>query len=163
MIAYHVDRRRSLVENKTIQLFNVHINDPSVQKAVDLFFQEGLSAHGKLYAFQNCPNSSIEQIYELIRQKDFPDKISRFQSFYAFQNLSDAIHFSKGSFPIYTVSFSHKNYHIGDMNMLKGETFLTAYSYARRYWSGELQENSIPEILIKPPLKIEHRISSIFI
>lgn len=162
MIGYHVDRSKKLYVGQTIELFEITISNSDVTKNLDNLYKGYLSNHGEVYAINNYNISdsshTTEQIFELIRMKDYPHKLSRFQSFFAFQSLDDAICFSENKYPIFEVECNHNNFHIGDMNLIKGNTILQSYTFAHQYWDNYKNISSTMEILIKPPVKILRRI-----
>lgn len=157
---YHVDRNGTLAANQTIELIKPNIEPPDMMKTLNELYPNGLSYHGLRYAITSYKglhtDTSTEQIFELYRQMYFPYMPSRFQSFFCFNNLQDALNFSKLSPKsiIYKAEIEHNNYHIGDMNLLKGETILQCHKNALDYWNGKLNTNSIIEVLIVPPIHI---------
>lgn len=160
MIFYHVDRTDTLKNLKTIELIKPNVPEEFKETLLELF-PNGLSYHGVHYALQSSEeqhiSTSIEQIFELYRQMYFPDKPSRFQSFFAFTSLEDAINFTL-DYPlakIYKVSIDHDNYHIGDMNLVKGETIIQCHKFALDYWSGRLSNEPLKEVLLVPPIRID--------
>lgn len=164
MIFYHVDRTDTLKNLKTIELIKPNVPEEFKETLLELF-PDGLSRHGYHYALQSFEgqhiSTSIEQIFELYRRMYFPDKPSRFQSFFAFTSLEDAINFTL-DYPlakIYEVSIDHDNYHIGDMNLVKGETIIQCHKYVLDYWSGRLSDNPIKEVLLVPPIRIDGQLT----
>lgn len=157
---YHVDRNGTLLPNQTIELIKPYIDQPDIMKTLSELYPDGLSYHGLRYAITSFKglhtDTSTEQIFELYRQMHFPHLPSRFQSFFCFNSLQNAIEFSKlnGKSTIYKVEVDHKNYHIGDMKLLKGDTILQCHKNALDYWSSKLDKNSIVEVLILPPIHI---------
>lgn len=167
MILYHVDRSNLLKEGQVVTLtkdFPEHLN--SFKSNILELYPDGLSYHGLTYAIipfgDTDPRSSqeIETVFEFYRQIYFADKISRFQSFFCFQTLTEAKKFAKTNseenhdYKIYEVEVDHDNYFIGDMNLLRGNTVINSYMYSHDYWSGGHSCNPIYEVLVKPPLKI---------
>lgn len=156
MIFYHADRLGSIKNLKTIELIKPHVPEELRETLLELF-PDGISNHGYHYALQSFEgqhtSTSAEQIFELYRQMYFPDKPSRFQSFFAFTSLEDAIKFAPYS-NIYEVRSDNENYHIGDMNLVKGETIIQCHKFALDYWSGRLSDNPLKEVLLVPPIHI---------
>lgn len=156
MIFYHVDRTDTIKNLKTIELIKPIVPEEFKETLLELF-PNGLSYHGVHYALQSSEeqhiSTSIEQIFELYRQMYFPDKPSRFQSFFAFTSLEDAIKFAPYS-SIYEVKSDNDNYHIGDMNLIKGETIIQCHKFALDYWSGHFTAKPIKEVLLIPPIHI---------
>lgn len=165
MIFYHVDRTDTIKNLKTIELIHPHVLPAELNETLLELFPDGLSEHGNHYAIQSFKRfhteTSTEQIFELYRQMYFPDKPSRFQSFFAFTSLEDATNFASKQrfFKIYKVSIDHDNYHIGDMNLVKGETIIQCHKFALDYWSGRLSDNPIKEVLLVPPIRIDGQLT----
>lgn len=161
MIFYHVDRTDTLKNLKTIELIHPHVLPAELNETLLELFPGGLSFHGDQYAIESFKDfhkeTSTEQIFELYRRMYFPDKPSRFQSFFAFTSLEDAINFALKYpfFKIYEVSIDHDNYHIGDMNLVKGETIIQCHKLALDYWSGRLSNEPLKEALLIPPIHID--------
>lgn len=167
MIFYHVDRSNSLKEGQVVTLTKDFRKYPDSYKNVILkLYPEGLSYHGLMYAILSFEDTDvrssqeIETIFEFYRQIYFVNKISRFQSFFCFQTLTEAKKFAKinsegyPDYKIYEVKVDHDNYFIGDMNLLRGNTAINSYMASHDYWSGGHSCNPIFEVLVKPPLKI---------
>lgn len=172
MIFYHVDRLGLLQENQTILLskdFPHYLN--SYKKTILKLYPDGLSNHGlqygtipiqpiNQYELHLRENQIIENIFELNRQIYFPNILSRFQSFFCFKSLKEAIDFFSNeleTYPniqIFEINTSDKNIFIGDMQWLNGTTVITAHENSIKYWSGTLSDNPKIEILVKPPIKI---------
>lgn len=156
MIFYHADRLGAIKNLKTIELIKPHLPEVMNEALLELF-PDGISNHGVNYAIQSFEgqhtSTSAEQIFELYRQMYFPDKPSRFQSFFAFTSLEDAIKFAPYS-SIYEVKSDNDNYHIGDMNLIKGETIIQCHKFALDYWSGHFTAEPIKEVLLIPPIHI---------
>lgn len=164
MIFYHVDRTDTIKNLKTIELIHPHLPEVMNEALLELF-PDGISNHGVNYAIQSFEgqhtSTSTEQIFELYRRMYFPDKPSRFQSFFAFTSLEDAINFTL-DYPlakIYKVSIDHDNYHIGDMNLVKGETIIQCHKFALDYWSGRLSNEPLKEVLLVPPIRIDGQLT----
>ena len=161
MIFYHVDRTDTIKNLKTIELIHPHVLPAELNETLLELFPGGLSKHGNQYAIESFKGfhteTSTEQIFELYRQMYFPDKPSRFQSFFAFTSLEDAKNFALKYpfFKIYEVSIDHENYHIGDMNLVKGETIIQCHKYVLDYWSGRLSNEPLKEALLIPPIHID--------
>lgn len=162
MIGYHIDRKKDLYVDENIKLFYPKISMKEVEKNLEKLYSDGISEFGNRYAIKKyCDNHTLEQILELIRIYEFSDKVSRFQAFFVFEKLEDAQKFSEGKYPIYEVQWDHKNYHIGDMKLLKGDTLINSINFIREYWDGSFfNDNSIKEILVKPPVKILKKIEN---
>lgn len=182
---YHIDRYGELKAGDIIRL-----NTDLPKTPYFLQFPDGLSSHGLLYSsdfmhhleFDDLSTFNLEFVYELIRSKNFPDKLSRFQSLFAFESL-DAIpnwlflvsQNEMGTAQIVKLSVDHENYLKLDANLLGagialhpmdndipeesyGKIFLHSasryYDSAFKYWSGMCTANPRYEILIKPPISV---------
>lgn len=169
MLCYHVDRTGNLKPYQTINLFKPNIDPAIFEQTLSELYPEGISEHGSHYLIQSYDgfqrDTSTEQIFELYRKMYFPDKPTRFQSFFAFPKLEQAkqfySQFSKfiPSTQIFKVSVEEQKYHIGDMNLLRGDTILQCHQNAIDYWSGKICPSSVLEILIVPPIKILNRLT----
>ncbi len=165
MIAYHIDRYNSLHIGQDINLFTYTSNMSS------RLFNNKVSKHGanyldKCYAPDLC-SFLIEYEYELIRQRFFPNCISRYQSFFALKNIEDIVcwsNFLSPDFKVYEIEFFHDNYQLFDTSHLKGGPDLNnnllwapepTFDSAFHYWSGEYSQSPQPELLILPPLTIK--------
>jgi|GEM_PF-6458652 len=105
-----------------------------------------------------------ENLYEETRRNFFPNKPSRFSSFFACKTLLDANKLINNEFkcseshPPYKIyQIECRNYFIFDMNLLrtdfsKGKEEIK--NFANRYWSQEKSNNPFWEVLCEPPIKI---------
>lgn len=168
MILYHVDRTNSFKEGQEVTLtkdFPGYLN--SFRSTILKLYPDGLSNHGLRYStYPFNSNYPIETAFELNRKLYFPDKISRFQSFFCFQTLAEAKNFAKNypdetsDYKIYEVEVDHDNYFIGDMSLVRSSTVITSYIDSHDYWSGNKSCHPIFEVLVKPPLKIHRMVYS---
>ena len=124
----------------------------------DMLFPEGVTYHGNEYFVkperriigenrQFEPrfglNATIELIFEYVRRSHFPDRPSRFQSFFAFDSEGDTNRFirekTKLADPAYVweVECEHEPFR-ADMNLLDiGGSVICVSYFAHKYWSGE--------------------------
>ncbi|NLY20704.1 MAG: hypothetical protein GXZ08_05435 [Tissierellia bacterium] len=173
---YHVDRANTLKLDDTISLTDYEtilsiVKQDAMAPALKMLYPDGLSNHGMQYALcgkMDFNSHLIEQIFELLRLKYFPNKVSRFQSIFAFSNYEDARVFCDSElkkadescttpdskFSIYKIEWSHDNFQEHDMKLLSGTTVINSYQNALSYWEGTISQNSVIEILVKPPIKI---------
>lgn len=167
MIAYHIDRNNLLSEGQQIYLQKNH------SKLSDCLFGGSVSQHGINYLSDsyglNTVSSLIEYEFELVRRNLFPDHISRYQCFFALENISDVlswISFLDPGHPyrIFEIEFNHENYHKYDASFLFGAPNLNdnfhwspqiAFENAIHYWSGSICKIPQPELLIMPPVTIK--------
>ncbi|HHX62151.1 MAG TPA: hypothetical protein GX707_15795 [Epulopiscium sp.] len=176
MIAYHIDRTNSLKEGDIIelQIFD-DIKPAFLGQILNSNYPEGLSRHGGLYYISqsnqvNMKEFILENLLEYERLLKFPDKVSRFESFFASQTLDEALiwksilsHNPLDKFTIWEVEFNHENYLHLDSSWLYCDIYnfsplYTAF-FANKYWSGETSENPKMELLIKPPIKIVKKVN----
>ena len=165
MIAYHIDRANSLHSGQEISLIDNHSFMSS------RLFDGKVSNHGEHYSAlcwrENLPSFIIEYGFELVRQKFFPNCISRYQSFFALKCIDDLIYwpeFINPEFKIYEIEFDHNNFQEFDAGFLRGGPNLSnnmewspqaSFEYAFRYWSGDHCDQPQPELLIIPPVTIK--------
>lgn len=171
MIAYHIDRRSALKPDFIIELrdHTEKFNDKS--GTMNMLYPGGISNHGLLYhSLVPSPENAafLESVFEYERRLNFPEKQSRFQSFFASETIEDALKWNmsfnkNGSCPIWEVEFNHSNYLKLDQswtsNFQPGSPYISMANNANRYWSGELTEIPFMELLILPPIKIIRNIS----
>ena len=136
-----------------------------VEEYLSLNYPEGLSRHGFKYLLeknnhQDEPidnDTAMEMLFEMVRMLKFPQKNSRFNSFFGFESLDGARDFRKKNGnpqdPIYKIECQH--YFRMDMNWLKlGASPLKGLMFAQNYWKGIASENPHWECLIKFPIQI---------
>lgn len=164
MKLYHIDRTSHLSEGQIIKLKkNIqNLNDN------DGYFNDGLSSHGVSYFLQDMYNRdyALEIIFEYERRLNFNDKLSRFQTLYAF-DIASAMTFIENKklndyfYKIYEIETDQFEQH--NMNLIRGATFNNIIKWARLYWSnGEdlvKERKPINEYLIKLPVKIGKEIN----
>lgn len=165
MIAYHLDRFHSLHEGQTVTLSSC----PSC--ASTHLFNGNVSIHGQKYlsdCYANDFNSYfIEYTFELVRQKYFPQCLSRFQSFFALEHPEDILLWPELLVPtpiIWEIEIPHENFQKFDANLLLGAPCFNsapawspeeAFSSALRYWNGEFSTTPKPELLIQLPVTVK--------
>lgn len=142
-----------------------------------IYFQEnfprGIASHGIEHILNNnflkdqngdfLPytnlSSSIEVIYELVRQLKFPERPSRFECAFAFNDPLRAREFFKNAvLPVYEISGSARIFE-GDMTLLKiGPSHIATLCLAEKYWSGKVINPATVEVLIECPAIIGNRV-----
>lgn len=125
-------------------------------------FPEGLSLHGWLYALSSPgihlndgritidSSCAIEMLFEFIRRASFPDRPSRFQSFFAFDSLENVREFAR-ALPIYEMK--PKSAFKCDQKWLRIPQAALAFYYGHQYWSGAATSNPTWEYLLEPPVE----------
>lgn len=161
---FHVDRMFRVNPSSELLLTEFKdINRPELQAHLDEMFPEGVSVHGDRYFLQSSmsptlTDPNIEIFFEYVRRSSFPNKVSRYQSFFGSESIDDAIRFrtSHGT-PLDRIwKVEADTFHRADMNLLTKQCSILVYSYfAHLYWMGKPgSANPIWEILMKPPIKI---------
>ncbi|MDN5211083.1 hypothetical protein QQ020_03450 [Fulvivirgaceae bacterium BMA12] len=141
------------------------VQHQEIDEYLSLNYPEGLSRHGIKYLLEkNKPSdepidddTAMEMLFEMVRMLKFPQKNSRFNSFFGFESLDAALDFKneygKSDDPIYKVECQH--YFRTDMNWLKlGGSPLRGLMFAQNYWKGVPSESPRWECLIKFPIQI---------
>jgi len=165
---YHIDRKNVLREGMEIQLLphpqhriDVSKFDSKLDSFVQTLFSKGISLHGDRYLRNSIKTGGkdiyIESIFETIRACFYPDRLSRFQSFFAFNH--EGVHqfieknkLKPDSFSVYEVSCDHFEKY--DMELLRGESHAPVSYFAHQYWQGEVYENPHFEYLLRLPVEI---------
>lgn len=169
-IFFHVDRLNKLNENSILEPMKFEI-------AEKYLGYSDVTAHGQLYLMKKPPivefyhngikhiesDGAIELFFESIRLMRYPDRPSRFQSFFALENLNDAQElrsiFRAVEASIWMVEANQ--YFKADMNLLKfGQNGLSALTNVNMYWLGESSNNPMWEVLLQPPIKLLERVIS---
>ncbi len=156
---YTVDRLNSLSEKQIISL-NTSTSFDSVYPGIFNQYPEGLSQHGIRYLIEEKNldvNFYLELIFEYIRQKNFPDKLSRFQSLFAFKKISEAVKFNEtfGNDKSDIWIIESDNSLKLDMNLMNTpHQCLELFNNAYTYWDEHSTSDPIWECLIKPPIKV---------
>ncbi|MEG2993548.1 MAG: hypothetical protein RR847_04670 [Bacilli bacterium] len=173
MKLYHIDRLGTIESKEELNLNeNIYLEDAACNKCLQLAlnqsYKNGLSAHGIKYFFQNefansgaVPLSNmIDTIFEYERLLNYPDKLSRYQAFYAFDKegiikfINDKnliIQYHK----IYEVE--SKSYERHNMSLVAGDTHYNISAMAKCYWEDKEDPwNRIVqyEYLLEYPIKI---------
>lgn len=163
---YTVDRRLSLKEGQIITLKKYNDISPNIlQTHADNIFPDGVSIHGEFYWLKSRPikvNEILELVFEYVRQSQFMERPSRFQSLFANKTIEQSKSF-KMSFcnsigDIWELEC--ENYFRADMKLLTIPNSLLLLSYfAHQYWQG-YSKDSEPnwECLLSPPIKVIRRI-----
>lgn len=179
---YHIDRSGQLHVGEEVRL--QPISPDLIKYPLLNNYPDGVSNHGLNYLnrtndiwfeFNDTSSSIIESFFELIRMKFFPNKFSRFQSFFAFETMSDFIKWksiakNNPTAKILKIQIDHNNYFKFDscfldstlkmVSFVKNQKplfsfdFKKCYDNAFDYWSGKVSPHPIFEILILPPIKV---------
>ena len=173
---YHLDRSKELSEGQNILLFNDYEygqDESDIMRKIDAnlknMFPQGISEHGLRYIFNNISilhkkemstegfisNTVCETIFEAIRAGKYPEKLSRFQSFFAVDEdglKKIKIRWKGANFNVVQVTADIVFRY--DMSLLKGDSFVGCSYFANEYWSGKSSDDPLYEYLLKPPVKI---------
>lgn len=172
MKLYHIDRLGTINAGQTLELQkNLYIGNPKKQECLDKiipYYGEGLSRHGIHYLFNNelsnnnvMPLSNVmDIIFEYERMLNYSNKLSRYESFYAFDSIGVKTfiknnNLSESFYKIYEVESDY--YEKYNMSLISGEAHYNIAAMAKIYWeNGEDPYNRpiINEYLLKFPIKI---------
>ena len=168
---YIVDRIGTLRQGQVLNLerFN-DLKPPQLQSHVDEMFPNGVSRHGERYFLKNSTYASvaspaIELLFEYVRRAHFPERPSRFQSWFAVDSITDAKgfrnRFGQGQGAIWRVA--SETVWQADMNLLTAhQTTLVCSWFAHTYWRGEAGPGqTFWEFLLTPPVHVLECIAEI--
>ena len=148
---YHVDSSRIFAINNVIY--------PKSQITLKNLRTYQLSNHGYNYMNYENKNGFYELLYEIIRFEHFPSKISRLESLFAFETLTEAMEFIekyRKQYKCNILEVESDNYEILDMKWLKGGNCKDLYDECFSYWSGDISDDPIKECLLKLPVRINN-------
>lgn len=126
-------------------------------------FPEGLSIHGWFYAALSAryrdlmhPDAAQEIVFEYVRRAAFPHMPSRFQCFFAFDDLDRVKAFAAATSPVYrVVELRAEKFVRLDMNWVIIPKQTAGLSYvAHQYWSGAATGKPDWEYLLVPPVDV---------
>lgn len=178
-IFYHVARTDITgVEQFDLQSYPGHVEAGWLYTAaefkgsININFPKGLSNFGSHFllnpqrslkggTFFGMDEYIIEASLELVRKLRFPERNSRFSSFFACLTLEDARKLREDQFGgvgfIYKVSCKH--YFQADMRFLRQALSIVGIEIvAMKYWSGIASPDPFWEILMNGPVKILEKI-----
>lgn len=176
MKLYHIDRFGALSEGQVLNLQkNIYFEDIYMQKCLEtviLDYKDGLSHHGLNYLLTNnlsnndvMPLSNvIDIVFEYERMINYTNKLSRYQSFYAFdcEGVKEFIkdkNLNKSFFKIYEVESDYYEKH--NMTLLSGYSHYNIAAMAKCYWGDKddpFERPILNEYLLKYPVKIVREI-----
>lgn len=184
MDLYTVDRSGLLVPGQRIELdtnpdlsgVRYRHTEAERKQFLNELYPDGLSKHGNHYLgnydLVRADNlghplaivpiePAIELVFELVRKVHFPDQPSRYQSFFAWDNLDRARAFQRFAMPnapIYEVEAAGAIRK--DMNLLRlGFSGLDGYLFAHRYWREEASDNPDWEYLLQFPVVVGNQVA----
>jgi hypothetical protein len=182
---FTVDRRSLLVTgaeltltsdiaDRTLWVFAEHFGEAELLAKAQALFPEGLSPHGIHYLVEYCLATqritghratieavphvpTVELTFELVRRLEFPDRPSRFQSWFGWQTLEEAKRFreSHGTPEARIFAIDSPGTFRADMSLLlHGGSNLGATILAARYWSGIAGPHPAWEFVLPQPIRI---------
>lgn len=101
-----------------------------------------------------------EITFEEVREREFPNRPSRFQSMFGFEHKNDALLYRTKSghpeWPLWTVDASE--YFMGDLHLYNDARPTEFPSLAQRYWAGDRTSEPLVEVLMKLPVRITGKV-----
>lgn len=172
MKLYHIDRGGTIQVGQILELQkNIYFENEYKDKCLSMvmpYYKNGLSHHGIHYLLTNelfnnkvMPLSNVmDIIFEYERLLNYSDKLSRYQSFFAFDsegvkkfisdnNLSDSF------YKIYEVKSDYVEKH--NMTLISGSMHYNIAAMAKIYWENGVDPYNRPvwnEYLLKYPIQI---------
>ena len=130
------------------------------EKKWNLMFPDGLSVWGHRLLRDQLYNQTVqdrELDCEYIRNNHFPDRPSRFQSFFACESVKSAeelmAKYQHVAGNIWEVEYDREPFR-GDMNLLGLKEY-------KKYWRGEPGDDVFWEFLLVPPVKMIGRVETL--
>ena len=86
MKLYHIDRSGHIKSGETISLIK---NFPTKKMKDKEYYKDGLSSHGLCYYTYDARDNNflIDVVFEYERLLHYPDKLSRYQAFFALMKM----------------------------------------------------------------------------
>lgn len=146
--------------------------DNDLRSHLQALFPDGLSPHGWQYlvnrhdfirvdgsqtAFVNH-EMAVELVFEYVRRAAFQRAQSRFQSFFAWESLEQALGFRQGDQPIYRLESDHVMYADQCWLTLGVQNVAASFS-AHNYWRGVPTNQPRWEAVLAPPVCVMKRIA----
>ena len=180
---FTLDRLKTLQAGQTVSCVQSGINFACPDGRTDPFqafdfvkkqFPAGFTSHGKrhfldwkLLAPSGTAHATvynepiIELVFELVRRVSFPACPSRYQSFFAWERIEDALEFRRttghNSAPVFRVEATSA--FRADMRLLtNGGNALSLWLLAERYWTGEPSISPVWEVLLTPPVFVAEQV-----
>ena len=163
MKLYHIDRSGHIATNQKIDL----IKDFYTGITQNEYFKDGLSSHGCTYFLRDHMNKdyAIDAIFEYERIINYPNQLSRYQAFYAFDedgivNFIESKGLNDNYYKIYEIDALE--YEVHNFNLVRGWSHCTMSNFAKLYWENKEDPNKdrkpILEYLVKLPITIGREI-----
>jgi len=173
---YHIDRGQKLKLGQPIEL--AHQED--VAPIIEEMYSDGLSRFGRDYSRRALATGDelrivdgqleglnmdglYDSFFELVRRDSFPEKPSRFQSIFCWEEMSTVVHFieNHAEYPVTVWEIEGEGYHKADWNLLRAETFAHGIQNAHRYWRGDETEEPIWEIVMPLPVTVAEKVADV--
>ena len=172
MKLYHIDRFGTINVGQTLDLQkNIYFENKKQQECLDMiipYYNEGLSHHGIHYLLNNelsnnnvMPLSNVmDIIFEYERILNYKDKLSRYQAFFAFDNIGikefiKNNNMSESFYKIYEVESEYYEKH--NMTLISGCFHYNISAMAKIYWENSqdpFNRTELNEYLLKFPVRI---------
>lgn len=164
MKLYHIDRSGHLSTNQILNLTKGFYNKVTDNE----YYEDGLSSHGLYYYLEDADGRSfsIDAIFEYERLLHYPEKLSRYQAFYAF-DINGVAAFAKKKeledkfCKVYEVDV--ESYERHNMSLVRGWSNCVISKFAKLYWNDGIDPDEkrevIYEYLIRLPVKIGREVS----
>ena len=170
---YHIDRLGYLSVDQTIILQKgIEIRKDFLKKDANAilkeYFPNGLSSHGQSYFIRGYENKSmgIDIIFEYERRLHYPEKLSRYEAFFAFNEdgVKEFISMKELDWEFYKVyEIEYETYERHNMNFVRGWGQLDTIVSAKFYWEDvpdyDRNRKPIYEYLLKLPIKIKREVT----
>lgn len=159
MKLYHIDRGGFLKAGETLDL----IKDFYSSNTENEYFKDGISSHGRHYYLDEAEGNSwlIDAIFEYERRIYYPNKLSRYQSVFAFdeKGIMNFVELKYLNFLFYKIYEIESDYFEKyNFNLVRANTHCLISRNAKLYWENKEDpyesEDPIYEYLLKMPVKI---------
>lgn len=133
-----------------------HPTDPqadSIRDYIDV--PQAVTMHGARYLYGETDSVPIEFVWELVRQREFPERPTRLGSVFCFADATAAALFGKHGSPhgfgnVWEIEAADDTACF-DMRWLdRNNSFVTMISNAQHYWQRDASESPIWEYLVQP-------------
>ena len=172
MKLYHIDRGGTIQAGQILELEkNIYFGNEYKDKCLSMvmpYYKNGLSNHGIYYLLTNelfnnkvMPLSNVmDIIFEYERLLNYSDKLSRYQSFFAFDSESAKKFISENNlsdsfYKIYEVKSDYVERH--NMRLTSGSMHYNIAAMAKIYWENgddPYNRSVLNEYLLKYPIQI---------
>lgn len=169
---YHIDRSGTINAGQTLELQkNIHLGNEQKEKCLNMimpYYKDGLSYHGIQYLLINSLfnnnvmslSNVMDIIFEYERLLNYNEKLSRYQSFFAFDSegvkkfINDN-NLCNSTYKIYEVKSDYVEKH--NMSLISGSMHYNIAAMAKIYWENGTDPYDRPvlnEYLLKYPIQV---------